>query len=78
MACGSREHVTFVEWSSDEYIYIFECEFYEQERTKCLPQKYCYKPNFYKFNDLMATADHNNLTKLCSFKSRLYNQFSPP
>ena len=48
-------------------IYIL-CKFFLKERTEYLPKIYCYRPNFHKFLELIATvtADHNILTKLCS------------
>ena len=44
-------------------IYILECIVFELQRKNYLPEKYYCRSNFYKFSELMTTADYNVLTK---------------
>ena len=62
----------------DEYHYILECNVFGLQRKKYLPEKYHCRPNFYKFSELMKTADYNVLTNLCIFISKIYEKVCPP
>ena len=61
-----------------EYHYILECNVLELQRKKSLPEKYYCRPNFYKFSELMTTADYYVLTKLCIFIFKIYEKVLYP
>ena len=71
-------HVCNRDQIADEYHYILEFNVFKLQWKKYLPKKYYCRPNFYKFSELMTTADYNVLTKLCIFTSKIYEKVCPP
>ena len=81
--CGTPKnertcHICKTGQIADEYHYVLECKSFEYYRRKYLSTKYCSKPNFFKFSELMSTSDFNVLTKLCNFICKINDHVCPP
>ena len=51
----------------DEYHYLLECCFFNEERKMYLKNEYCQRPDVHKFSNLMNSHNDNELKKLCQF-----------
>ena len=51
----------------DEYHYLFQCSFFNNERRKLLPHIHITNPNTLKFHDLLNSEDYDVIFKLAKF-----------
>lgn len=51
----------------DEFHYLFECSFFDNERKLFLKPYFFKRPNMYKFEQLMTTSNKTEYIKLCKF-----------
>ena len=51
----------------DEFHYIFECKFFNEERKQFLPQDFMKKPNAVKFHSLFNVDDYSTKVKIAKF-----------
>ena len=68
----NRSHI------GDEYHYIFECHYFNQNRKQSLSNYFIYRHNIIKFSELMSSKIKPILKKLCYFISTINTDVCPP
>ena len=48
----------------DEFHYLFQCSYFENERKMLLPKEFISNPNIVKFHDLFNTDNYNVMFKV--------------
>jgi hypothetical protein len=59
----------------DEFHYLLECKFFENERKLYIPKFYCIKPSAAKYIQLMSTTNFKTLCKLAKFVNIILKYF---
>ena len=62
----------------DEFHYLLECQYFNEEREHYLEEKYLRYPNVIKFNELMNSSSLPVLKKLCKFIQTICSVASCP
>lgn len=60
---------------ADEFHYLFNCKYFENERRQMIPQRYFYHPNVLKYRELMASSNLQILHNMCRFISLILSNF---
>ena len=61
----------------DEYHYIFNCKYFQEERSQLIPKKYLEKyPNFDKFVELFLDDNFETASKLAKFCRKIIKTFN--
>ena len=60
----------------DEFHYMFQCEYFSEERKVSIPKKYIIRPNTLKMNELLNTTNMKVLFKLAKFVKVILQKFS--
>ena len=59
----------------DEFHYIFQCAYFESERTNLIKPYFLRRPSMYKFGQLVRTSSEAILKKLCKFIQIIFDKF---
>ena len=60
----------------DEFHYVFECNFFANERKKYLDAKFRVRPNVFKMEQLFTTSDKTRLIRLATFVKLIMKAFN--
>ena len=60
----------------DEFHYMFQCEYFTEERKVFIPKKYINRPNTLKMNELFNTKNMKVLFKLAKFVKVILQKLS--
>ena len=59
----------------DEFHYIFQCAYFESERTNLIKPYFLRRPSMYKFGQIVRTSSEAILKKLCKFIQIIFDKF---
>ena len=62
----------------DEFHYLLECNYFNDDRKNLLGDEYCVRPNVIKFKKLMTSKNVPVLRKLCHFIKIIFSIACPP
>ena len=62
----------------DEFHYLLECSYFNDERKNLLGEDYCIRPNIIKYKNLMNTKNVPVLRNLCHFIKIIFAIACPP
>ena len=63
---------------ADEMHFILECKAFSDIRKTFLNKKFCYRPNIFKFCELLSSSKLKTLKRLCMFILHIYETVCPP